>query len=150
MNLHVERSPIPCVARAILERELLSGTPLATTLSTVFASLESVVSGLVGLSGYRGLMRRALHGAATRCGSLLVIEPTSAFPRDGWSYLIARVGAERAEACAAELLASAIEQLCGVIGRELTYRLLNRTWQGLPCDQSPAAAARESGLESKL
>jgi hypothetical protein len=136
MNLHVERPLSPRLARAILQRELLSGTPLATTLSSLFGSLESVVSALVGLSGYRGLMRRALHSAAMTCGSLLAIEPTSGFPRDGWSYLIARIGEHHAETCAAELLASAIEQLCGVIGRDLTYSLIDRTWQGLPREQT--------------
>ncbi|MEY4509126.1 MAG: hypothetical protein RLZZ450_1248 [Pseudomonadota bacterium] len=147
MNLHVDRSRSPRLARAILQRELLPGTPLATTLSAVFGSLESVVSGLVGLSGYRGLMRRALHRAATRCSSLLAIEPTSGFPRDGWSYLIARIGEGHAEACAAELLTSAIEQLCGVIGRDLTYRLIDRTWKGLPGEQT---AVCEPVLESKV
>jgi hypothetical protein len=71
-------------------------------------------------------MRRALHRASTHSVSLVAIEPTSAFPRDGWAYLVARVGSERAQACATELLASVIEQLCGVIGADLTYRLVDR------------------------
>jgi len=137
MNLQVDRSRTPRMARAILERELLTGTPLATTLGAIFGSLESVVSALVGLSGYRGLMRRALHRAAARSTSLVAIEPTSAFPRDGWSYLIARVGSERAQACATELLTSAIEQLCGVIGADLTYRLVDRA-----CEELHGAHAR--------
>ena len=143
MNLQVDRSRNPRVAQAILERELLSGTPLATTLGAIFGSLESVVSALVGLSGYRGLMRRALHRASARSTSLLAIEPTSSFPRDGWAYLIARVGSERAQTCGTELLASAIEQLCGVIGSDLTYRLVDRACEQLHhANARPACVAR--------
>ena len=137
MNLQIESSRTPRVAQAILERELLCGTPLATTLGALFGALESVVSALVGLSGYRSLMRHALHRTASRSPSWLAFEPTASFPRDGWAYLIARVGSERVQTCATELLATIIDQLCGVIGSDLTYRLVERA-----CEELHGSAAR--------
>jgi hypothetical protein len=140
MNRHVEKSSTPTIARAILEREreLHAGSAqIAEPLSAVFLALEGTVAALVGLSGYRALMRRAVHRTAPRFACLREGGPPlpRSFPCEGWTTLIGSVGSEHAQACATALLVNALELLCNVIGAELTFRLIDRAWQDLPVER---------------
>jgi len=131
----VEKLRTPAIARAIIERERHgSGTTAPTTLAAVFVALEEAVSALVGRTGYRALVRRAVP--PTVASSLLhrgeSLTLPANFPSDGWDTLSATVGPEVAQACATTLLVDVLDLLCDLIGADMTFRLLDRAWHGLP------------------
>jgi hypothetical protein len=135
----VDKRRTPAIARAIIERERhSSGAASPTTLASVFTSLEETVSALVGRSGYRALVRRAVP--PTVASSLLhsgeSLSLPASFPSAGWDTLSETVGPELAQACATALLVDVLDLLCDLIGADLTYRLLEQAWQGLPGHES--------------
>ena len=107
----------------------------------MFASLEGVVAALVGLTGYRSIMRRALHRTAQDFALLSTLDALPPqFPSLGWDLLLERADSERVQACATALLVNTLGSLCDLLGADLTLRLIETVWQGLPAERSLGTA----------
>jgi hypothetical protein len=126
---------LPQLAHLIIERSLErqdESAPLAEAIDSCFVRFAEQVSVMLGATGFRALIRRALH--LTRVKHQHDPELVSALPAtpdESWLVVATRASAQATRTCAEELMVALLDLLCSFIGQDLTIRLVRRTWTEL-------------------
>ncbi len=156
------------IACGVIEHETANSKDapaLAAAIEGVFAALEGLMATLIGPTGFRAVVDRAVHltngtwpwiqGTEILTSAQLII--TGPAPPSGEAEGIARVnanviisglpsiieheGEDQVKAGAAALLENLLQLFCSFIGEDLTLRVVMRAWPYLP--QLPAASRSE-------
>jgi hypothetical protein len=125
------------IATRIIDRAIGDSTDaaeMARALEDVQTRLESVMAQMVGETGFRALVMRALHLTRNELpnhAALLVPAAREQAPKLRWDAVIEQDGQEAARAYASALLREILGLLCSFIGDDLTLRFVRRAWTGL-------------------
>lgn len=125
------------IARKVLASEEASRKPAntnASPASRVCEKLRSHLSVLVGVSGYRALVSRALALAGTEAPWLRALHIRPDGSLEGLAELEAKLGAETIEQGEIALAARIIGLLATFIGPVLTLQILRDIWPKLKKD----------------
>jgi hypothetical protein len=134
--------PSPAVrelSRHVIDRELAGLAPdqFGTGIEQAFGRLREVLSPLVGQVGVEAVFARAVHltrpshSWAARLVTSAGDAGSPAAARDG-SEIIDWQNVAEVRECAVQLIGHVLCVLCGFIGEDLTFRLVERAWSGLP------------------
>jgi hypothetical protein len=170
-RVHVNRRLTPHeIAQRVIEREThacANAETLAPAIEAVFAALEGFMATLIGVTGFRAILDRAIHLTKSACpwlkstnvqtrAQLVITGPTASpeaaegIARVDASFFIGNLatiidaeGAAQIKTGAAALLGNILELLCSFIGNDLTERVVVRAWPYLP-ELSRAPRSEES------
>ena len=139
MNQHIPNPRARALVRRLVAYEAGPGNAPAAAFR-VLEKLRRPLSALVGATGFRALLARALTLAKAQVDGLdgLLVKP------DGSLEGLASLPAEQASEAGAAVIAQILALLGVFIGEDLTRRLLVDTWPGLPAiETGPYGESRD-------
>lgn len=150
-------------------RDCRTPETIATAIEGVFARLEELMATLIGPTGFRAVVDRAVHMTnstwpwieTTRIDTTAQLVITGSAPAQasaaegiarvqakvtisGLTTIIQSEGGATVTAGAATLLGNILQLLCTFIGDELTLRIVDRAWPYLSGTPTPTSSEQES------